>query len=390
MTTTAGPDYLGREQTKAKHRVLERYLTAFAHIIGRGGWRDILYVDCCAGPWKTTRPDHSDSSFSIAVQQLRNARTKLAQEHKNVNFRCLFIEQKPDAYSQLSKFCDSVSDMEVKAWNGDFVELIPRILRYAAERSGSFPFFFIDPLGWTPLTELEPLRPLLESRPGEVLITFMTSQIRRWIDAKGKNFGMMRRPGRAATIGDLCGVERDDEFVLNYAGEVAKAGNFDWVCTTAVLNPKRDDTHYHLIYGTRHDKGVEEFKNAERNASELMALSRAEVEERHQVEELRQSVMFTVHDYGPGQDRYLMDLRNRYTRLAHDQVAAALQRMDGMPLLYDDAWKIACRYPFVWKAKLDGWIRTDWADKIIVGNKKPAEAFRCRSGITLWWKAPGS
>lgn len=40
--------YEGREQTKTKHRILRRYLSAFAPIIG--SWaKDICYVDCFAG-----------------------------------------------------------------------------------------------------------------------------------------------------------------------------------------------------------------------------------------------------------------------------------------------------------------------------------------------------
>ena len=40
-------DYIGREHSRVKHFILERYLQAFANIIG-SAWKTISYVDCFA------------------------------------------------------------------------------------------------------------------------------------------------------------------------------------------------------------------------------------------------------------------------------------------------------------------------------------------------------
>jgi hypothetical protein len=71
-----------------------------------------------------------------------------------------------------------------------------------------------------------------------------------------------------------------------------------------VLNPQRDQTHYHLIYGTRHPKGVEVFKQAERNASEFMALARADAQQRQRIDSTQQTEMFSVLEYGAGKDPF--------------------------------------------------------------------------------------
>jgi three-Cys-motif partner protein len=138
--------YFGREQTLVKHSVLKPYLTALALIVGRGFARDIPFVDCCSGPWNTVADDLSDSSIGIAIQQLRVAHDTLAAEGRTVTFRCLFVEKDPHAYARLEQFCSTVNDIEVKPLPGDFTKHIPAILRFVGQRSGAFPFFFIDPL----------------------------------------------------------------------------------------------------------------------------------------------------------------------------------------------------------------------------------------------------
>ena len=65
-------DYAGREQSQVKHYILQHYLERFAHIIG-SKWTTITYVDCFSGPWESQTKDHSDTSFAIALQELRKA-----------------------------------------------------------------------------------------------------------------------------------------------------------------------------------------------------------------------------------------------------------------------------------------------------------------------------
>jgi len=65
-------NYLGREQTLVKHIILQRYLLRLAVIVGT--WADsITYIDCFSGPWESKTTDYSDTSFGIAVQELKKA-----------------------------------------------------------------------------------------------------------------------------------------------------------------------------------------------------------------------------------------------------------------------------------------------------------------------------
>ncbi len=69
--------YAGREQTEVKHYILRHYLERFAHRVGFG-YRTLTYVDTFAGPWNATTDNLSDTSFSIALTKLCEARETLA------------------------------------------------------------------------------------------------------------------------------------------------------------------------------------------------------------------------------------------------------------------------------------------------------------------------
>jgi len=43
--------YQGREHSLIKHELLKGYLEKLLFIVGRGGVKEITYVDCFAGPW---------------------------------------------------------------------------------------------------------------------------------------------------------------------------------------------------------------------------------------------------------------------------------------------------------------------------------------------------
>jgi three-Cys-motif partner protein len=83
--------YSGREQTKAKHFILKRYLQALAFKVLR--FYDITYVDAFSGPWETKTEDFLDSSFMIAISVLKDAQQKIQlQTERRPKIRCFFSE----------------------------------------------------------------------------------------------------------------------------------------------------------------------------------------------------------------------------------------------------------------------------------------------------------
>ena len=84
--------YVGREQTLVKHFIFGNYLQRFAHIVGFK-WSSITYVDGFSGPWNARSTDYKDSSFSIALEELRKARQTHLSRGKDLKIRCYFIEK---------------------------------------------------------------------------------------------------------------------------------------------------------------------------------------------------------------------------------------------------------------------------------------------------------
>jgi three-Cys-motif partner protein len=122
--------YFGREQTKAKHFILKRYLQALAFKVLR--FSDITYVDGFSGPWETKSEDFIDSSFMIAINVLKDAQRKIqVQTARRPKIRCFFSESNRQAYAKLaaaiSSFHRPEQDFEIRTYCGDFENAISDI-----------------------------------------------------------------------------------------------------------------------------------------------------------------------------------------------------------------------------------------------------------------------
>lgn len=348
--------YDGREQTLVKHRVLDRYLQRFAYIIG--SWSDsITYVDCYSGPWAERSSDLSDTSFSIAINQLKAAKQELG---KNIRLRCLFIEMDPESYRKLKGFAASVEDVEIETINARFEDSIDQIIRFVGADRNTFPFFLIDPKGWS--IPLETIRPLLMQVPGEVLITFMLEFIRRFADHP--------QPGIQRTIDDLygeenvarkfsgvIGEERDNLLLNEYVDRVQRAGNFNFASSSLVLHPEKARRHFHLVYLTRHHRGIQVFKEAERKAMADMEEARALAAKRRR-ESKGQRDLFPAVDLH--NNEYFDGLRERYLE---SNAARLLAYVESKGIVsYDELWAISLRSPLIWPSDINSYL-TDMVKK---------------------------
>jgi three-Cys-motif partner protein len=136
--------YSGREQTKAKHFILKRYLQALAFKILR--FSDITYIDGFSGPWETKTEDFNDSSFMIAISALKDAQQIiLEQEGVRRRIRFFFSETDPKAFAQLQEavapFHKPAEGFEIKTYCGKFEDAVSEIQSFIG---ASFPLIFID------------------------------------------------------------------------------------------------------------------------------------------------------------------------------------------------------------------------------------------------------
>jgi len=99
--------YKDREQTYLKHFFLERYLETVAYHIG--SWRkELAYVDCFSGPWRTADQELGDTSIRIALDRLNSVRKGLAQNQRYPSIRALFVEKSPQPSWRFSGFWTSI------------------------------------------------------------------------------------------------------------------------------------------------------------------------------------------------------------------------------------------------------------------------------------------
>ncbi len=371
--------YAGREQTLVKHYILEHYLERFAHIVG-SAWQAITYVDCFSGPWNARSEKLEDSSFALALQQLRTARAnltdfKVRHGQEPLEIRCFFLERDAAAFTKLRQFARSVSDAEVATRNATLEESIDSILKFVyARRADAFPFVFVDPTGWTGFA-LDVITPLLRLRPGEVLINFMTEYVVRFAEHPDAHvrqsfdrlFGSVDYRSR---IAGLTGDAREEELVRCYCDAIAQIGEFNYVCPAIVLNPARDRTHFHLLYATRNAKGVEVFKKVEEKAMAVMEKARGKAQQRLREKKSGQAELFgpeEMHD-----TRYYANLRERHFSASKQHVSKLIAGC--RVISYDEAWKAALSHPLVWERDLRDWI-AEWAKsgRLVVEGLKGRE-----------------
>lgn len=357
--------YAGREQTLVKHYILRQYLVTWAHKVA--SFCDTLtYVDPFAGPWKAETDDLSDASFSIALTELRKARGTYEAKNRKLAIRCFFVEKKKSAFKKLKGFGDAVSDAEVKTRNGSFEQQMSEIVAFIkAGGSRNFTFIFIDPTGWTGFA-METIKPLLALERTEVLINFMTSHIRRFVDSPQKltQESFERMFGSAdfrERIQGLHDEEKEDALIGVYMKNLKKLGKFDHVAAAIVLDPLISRTHFHLIYATRHPVGLQVFKAVEKKAMEVMVSAQAEAQHKKRQEEVPQGELFGSRDlYNP---LHFEGLRRRYCRKATELVLSLLRKHKRIS--YELAWRAAISFPLVWESDLKDWIKAWQKDGVV-------------------------
>jgi three-Cys-motif partner protein len=377
----ASPLYEDREQTAVKHEILARYLSAFVPIVGN--WAsDITYIDCLAGPWESADANFADTSFARAIDVLRSTRKVLGSRGKFPTMRCLFIERDPVAFSKLKQYSDKVADIEVTTQNWDLTEHIKDVVTFAKERGKSFPFVFIDPKGWEPL-QIELIRPILALDPGEVLINLMTSWITRFLRDDTKHFDRLIGADWQKLV-QLRGEEQEEELVNSYASAVRTAGAFNYVCTLPVMKPDQDAFHFYMVYATRHIRGVEVFKEKEKQVVSFMHDKRAQAQQRRK---FLQSGQATLLPAGAlyRETRFTRH-RDRGLELAKGELQRKLE--SSAQLLYDEAWATVMQHSAVMDSDFREWL-SEWKGEglLEITNQRPGQKL-ARKGENqyLKWK----
>lgn len=173
VTHQALARYEDREHSLVKHTILASYLERCLMIIGQR-WNKIAYIDCFAGPWKSSTDDLSDTSPGIAIRLMAACQTQLREKlQRQVQIRSIFVESDTERADLLDAHIQHVPSNIVRPdiWRTSFEAAIPDILRWL--QPDEFAFVFVDPFGWKGIIEPTVLAPFLKRPHTELLINFM-------------------------------------------------------------------------------------------------------------------------------------------------------------------------------------------------------------------------
>jgi three-Cys-motif partner protein len=280
--------YEGREHSFVKHALLKGYLEKLLFIKGMTGTREIAYVDCFAGPYKDETSELSTTSIAISLEIMKKVLDALAASGKYVSLRAIYVEENKARYDRLKAYLDSNCPSGIQAFpiHGDYAEKADEILQRCG--NNSFAFFFVDPLGWTDVG-IPRFSKLLKRPKSEFLITFMYDHLNRFV----------RKPDLRVQVSAMLGILSDEEYqevsrlqpkeretfiVLRYREQIITAmgpeGAFQPRSYHAVIKDKdKERTKYHLVYGTRHHKGIIEFAEQSEKAELIQRVVRVQVKQ---------------------------------------------------------------------------------------------------------------
>lgn len=360
--------YRGREQTYLKHFFLERYLERVAYIIG-WFYPEFVYVDGFSGPWRSASEEFGDTSFIIALQKLRQVRAGLAERGREVTIRCLFIERDPARFEALRRATETVPDFEIRVLNGEFEDSVDEILDFAGS---SFSLTFIDPTGWTGFG-LRQIEPILQHQPGEVLVNFMFDQLNRFLlDSRPRisnSFdSLFGGPGWEHAV--QAGPDRERAVIQLYQQRMKSTGKFQHVTSTRILKPISDRAYFHLIYGTRHIKGLREFRRVEREFVTEQERVRAAAKDIDYTKRTGQITLFEPSERGETPSF----LQDRASNLAEAENRLRMYLQGRSEVDFESVLSVLLEIPLVWEKDIQEILRSmKNAGEIEVLGMKPRE-----------------
>lgn len=279
--------YEGREHSRIKHELLKGYLEILLSIVGVSGVKEFTYVDCFAGPWGDESDSLAGTSIAISLEILAKVQETLLHVHKiqGAQFQAIYVEESKKRHKHLSEYLakSCPNGITCHALHGDYSGLQDNILQLCGDRG--FAFFFVDPMGWTDVG-IPKLRKLLQRPKSEFLITFMYDFLNRAIgmadyrDQVSLMLGQLEEKDYDQ-LDRLSPPDRAEWVVRRYREQLkAVMGPDGHLSPRAfhadVLHKAKERVHYHLVYLTRHHKGIVKFAEASEKVDSLQKVVRAQ------------------------------------------------------------------------------------------------------------------
>ncbi len=208
------------------------------------------------------------------------------------------MEEKNKPFQILERYLESRKDdgIETRAKQGEFHHLVPEILEWCG--TDSFVFFFIDPTGWKDAVEPPTLAPLLRRPNSEFLINFMYDFLSRTVPQAEFQKDMERIFGVVPDTKGMLPEAREAFLVTLYRNNLkqvtTEGEEHPRTAYVKVQMPTRDRTLYHLVYLTRHPKGIVEFMEASEKLDLVQKKVRASAKQDERIQKSRQTEIFSA------------------------------------------------------------------------------------------------
>lgn len=324
--------YSGREQTKAKHFILKRYLQALAFKVLT--FSDITYVDGFSGPWETKAEDFSNSSFKIAISVLRDAQTRtLERTGRRRRIRCFFSEVNPEAFAKLqaevAKFHKPEAGFEIQTYCGKFEDAVNDIQSFIGN---SFPLIFIDPRGWTGYP-FDKIKLLFVRRKCEVLINFMYEFVNRFSHSDDEDIvaslaPILGGPGWRHRLNSQ--LPRGLAVEKLFRETLKSVGDFSFVISTKIDKATSERPHFFIAYGTKSPDGLKAFRQIEYDALREHERNRASAQEKKREERSHTIDLFPGHQ-ADVKEATIDEIVDEQKDLASTDLIATLQQSGPLP-----------------------------------------------------------
>lgn len=346
---TVPPEYVGREQTWLKHRVLKEYLAAWSHKLAstsRTRRVKLWFVDCFSGPWQARAGDLSDTSILIGLQALQRARATWEGHGSRIELGAVFVEKHPQAFAELKQVvADNAQGIDAHAIHGNFGDQVATI---DSLLGGDAAFLWVDPTGWDGAA-MNYIAPLAVGRWRDVMVNVMFDHINRFKDDPRAFLRRQMKAFFGLAEADLEPGLSEPELLRLYRTRLREVCGVSFAADLAVPHPTVERTKFRLVVGGHNPSVLDVFRQVERRVMGTEAApARTEAKERERFDRDGQFALFSPTP--PREDlKYAAERRDGI-----DQARALLPTIlrDGGSMQYRAVWPAILQECHITKADL--------------------------------------